>query len=165
MSLLWSSEEIWISDRRTRAPQRPPRISRADSGKETKIKNFFALCLNYPQTIFRPINLVRTEIWQNVQCFTSQTFKKFFSFRWLPSVGRGEAVLSLLEAAVCVCIFIITAKSSDAVVSREPHVLHKTNFIFTLFTRRRGTGWTVMMEELPQGSSFASPLHIALNDI
>ena len=91
--------------------------------------------------------------------------KVFFFSRWLPSVGRGEAVLSLLEAAVCVCIFIITAKSSDVVVSREPHVLHKTNFIFTLFTRRRGTGWTVMMEELPQGSSFASLLHIALNDI
>ena len=49
---------------------------------------------------------------------------------------------------------------------REPHVLHKTNFIFTLFTGRRGTGSTLMMEELPQGSSFASLLlHIALNDI
>ena len=49
---------------------------------------------------------------------------------------------------------------------REPHVLHKTNFIFTLFTGRRGTGSTLMMEKLPQGSSFASLLlHIALNDI
>ena len=76
--------------------------------------------------------------------------------------------MSLLEAAECVCVFIITAKSRDVLVSRErePHVLHKTNFIFTLFTGRRGTGSTLMMEKLPQGSSFASLLlHIALNDI
>ena len=90
--------------------------------------------------------------------------KVFFFSRWLPSVGRGNIVI-IGSCGVCLCIFIITAKSSDAVVWREPHVLHKTNFIFTLFTGRRGTGWTVMMEELPQGSSFASLLHIALNDI
>ena len=92
--------------------------------------------------------------------------KSFFLFAMASLLGpRRGSIVIIGSCGVCLCIFIITAKSSDVVVSREPHVLHKTNFIFTLFTGRRGTGWTVMMEELPQGSSFASLLHIALNDI
>ena len=149
--------------------QRPWRISRADSGKETEIKNFFVLCLNYPQTTFHPVIFARTEIWHNVQCFTSQTFKSFF-------FSMASVPLWWVKARQYChywklrCVFVYSLLQPNPRVfscrEREPHVLHKTNFIFTLFTGRRGTGSTLMMEKLPQGSSFASLLlHIALNDI
>ena len=52
--------------------------------------------------------------------------------------ARRGSIVIIGSCGVCLYIFIITAKSSDVVVSREPHVLHKTNFIFTLFTGAGG---------------------------
>ena len=131
-------------------------------------KKLFFLCLNYPQSTLRPVLfLARTEIWHDVQCFTSQTFRRFFLFDGLSLLGEARQYCHYWKLR---SVFVYSLLRPNPRVfscrEREPHVLHKTNFIFTLFTGRRGTGSTLMMEELPQGSSFASLLlHIALNDI